>query len=92
MKWITTILIVLLVVLQYQLWLGQGSMMEVWHLRQSIERQLAQNAALKERNEALDAEVRDLKQGVDAIEERARSELGMIKQDETFFQIVDQGD
>ncbi len=90
MKWISAILIVLLLILQYKLWVGQGSFAEVSRLEQAIEKQRANNARLRERNAALDAEVQDLKKGVEAIEERARSELGMIKQDETFFQIVDE--
>lgn len=90
MKWIATILLILLVVLQYKLWVGQGSLAEVSRLNQAIEKQKAQNAEQRERNDALDAEVQDLKKGVEAIEERARSELGMIKKDETFFQIIDE--
>lgn len=90
MKWISTILIVLLLSLQYKLWVGQGSFAEVSRLQQVIETQQATNARLRERNAALDAEVQDLKKGVEAIEERARSELGMIKKDETFFQIIDE--
>lgn len=90
MKWISAILIVLLAALQYKLWVGQGSLAEVSSLKQAIEKQKETNTKLRERNDALDAEVQDLKQGVEAIEERARSELGMIKKDETFFQIVDE--
>lgn len=65
-------------------------MAEVNRLQQAIEDQKAENKKLSERNEALSAEVKDLKQGYEAIEERARSELGMIKKDETFYQIVDE--
>ena len=90
MKWIAAILFILLLALQYRLWVGQGSLAEVSRLSTSIEQKRASNSVLRERNNALDAEVQDLKQGVDAIEERARSELGMIKKDETFFQIVDE--
>ena len=85
MKWINAILIVLLVGLQYRLWVGEGSLAEVSRLHHSIEKQKAENAKIRERNAALDAEV----QGVEAIEERARSELGMVKKDEVFFQIVE---
>jgi cell division protein FtsB len=92
MKWISVILIALLVALQYKLWVGQGSLAEVSHLDKAIDKQKVANAHLQERNAALDAEVKDLKQGVDAIEERARSELGMVKKDETFYQIVDEQD
>ena len=90
MKLIIAILIVIFFALQYKLWVGQGSMAEVARLEQAIDSQKVQNAKLRERNNALDAEVQDLKQGVEAIEERARSELGMIKKDETFYQIVDE--
>lgn len=90
MKWIAAVLFILLLALQYKLWVGQGSLAEVSRLNQAIEKQTAINAKQRERNDALDAEVQDLKKGVEAIEERARSELGMIKQDETFFQIIDE--
>jgi len=88
-KTIIAALFVLFVLLQYKLWFGEGSMMEVWKLDRAIVVQGAENAQLLERNQALAAEVADLKQGVDAIEERARRELGMIKKGETFFQVVD---
>ncbi len=89
MKTIIAALAVLFVLLQYKLWFGEGSMMEVWKLNRAIAVQGAENAQLLERNQALAAEVADLKEGVDAIEERARRELGMIKEGETFFQVVD---
>ncbi len=89
MKTIIAALVVLFVLLQYKLWFGEGSMMEVWKLDRAIVVQGAENAQLLERNQALAAEVADLKEGVDAIEERARRELGMIKKGETFFQVVD---
>ncbi|MBI2780044.1 MAG: cell division protein FtsB [Gammaproteobacteria bacterium] len=89
MKALVAGLIVLLVFLQYKLWLGEGSLNEIWQLHQAIDAQTRENAALKERNAALDAEVKDLKHGLDAIEERARAELGMIKKDETFYRIVE---
>lgn len=88
-KTIIAALVVLFVLLQYKLWFGEGSMMEVWKLDRAIAAQGAENAQLLERNQALTAEVADLKEGVDAIEERARRELGMIKKGETFFQVVD---
>ncbi len=90
MKWIAAVFFILLLALQYNLWVGQGSLAEVSRLNQAIETQAAANAKQREQNDALDAEVKDLKKGVEAIEERARSELGMIKQDETFFQIIDE--
>ena len=77
-----------ILLLQYPLWLGKGSWLRVWELDRQLQSQKAENARLQERNSVLDAEVRDLKQGFEAIEERARYELGMIKQDEVFFQIV----
>ena len=89
-KWLILLLLALLVILQLKFWVGAGSMVEVMRLEQTIADQQAQNDFLRERNAALDAEVQDLKQGVEAIEERARSELGMVKEDETFFQIVDE--
>lgn len=88
MKWVTGLLVVLLLGLQYKLWIGEGSVAEVWQLRQTLEAQRAENEELRYRNAALDAEVTDLKTGLDAIEERARRELGMIRRDETFFQVV----
>jgi len=87
---ILIILVVLLVLLQARLWSGDGGLAEIWTLRQALEQQKKENMTLRERNEALEAEVRDLKQGSAAIEERARSELGMIKEDETFFQAVEE--
>ena len=88
MKWIVTPLIALVLVLQYKVWVGPGSMAEVNRLSSAIQAQQDQNEKLKERNAALKAEVSDLKQGLEAIEERARSELGMIQRGETFFQII----
>ena len=83
-------LIVLFILLQFDLWVGEGSLATVWQLEQAVDQQLAENKTLQERNSALAGEVKDLKKGMQAIEERARSELGMIKQGETFFQIVDE--
>lgn len=83
------ILLLLFTVLQYDLWVGDGSMATVWRLRQNLEQQTKDNQQLKQRNAALEAEVADLKQGKDAVEERARSDLGMIKKGETYIQVVD---
>lgn len=91
MRVLTLILAALIAVLQYPLWLGKGSWLRVWDLSHQIEKQQDSNAKLKARNDSLDAEVRDLKQGYAAIEERARSELGMVKQDEVFYQVMDGG-
>ena len=90
MKVLTLILIALIALLQYPLWLGKGSWLKVWEIDQHVTRQHEINQKLQTRNAALDAEVRDLKQGHEAIEERARSELGMIKQNEIFFHIVNE--
>lgn len=90
MKFFTLILIALMTAIQYPLWLGKGSWFRVWETDQQLKEQRATNQKLQARNTALDAEVRDLKQGSEAIEERARSELGMIKQDEIFFQILEE--
>ena len=79
----------LIVLLQYPLWLGKGGWMRVWDLDRQVGAQQKVNDGLKRRNQNLDAEVRDLKNGVGAIEERARFELGMIKDDEVFFQILE---
>ena len=80
----------LFLILQYDLWVGDGSLATVWRLQQSIDHQSKENKVLTDRNKALEAEVIDLKQGKDAIEERARSDLGMIKKGETYIQIVDE--
>ncbi len=89
MKSLTLIFVVLIALLQYPLWLGKGSWLKVWELSHQIDEQKGFNDKLKLRNQQLDEEVRDLKQGVTAIEERARVELGMVKQDEVFYQTVD---
>ena len=89
MKLLTIALLALIALLQHPLWLGKGSWLRVWEVDQQVRVQRETNQKLSLRNTALDAEVRDLKQGSDAIEERARSELGMIKRDEIFFQILD---
>jgi len=89
-KILVAVLVVLLLLLQFKLWFGDGNLQEVWHLQDAIENQKFDNARLKHRNDALEAEVDDLKKGLDAIEERARKELGMVKKGETFYQIVEQ--
>ncbi len=89
MRLLTLLLAALIAAIQYPLWLGKGSWMRVWEVDQQIRAQREINQKLQARNAALDAEVRDLKQGLEAIEERARNELGMIKQDEIFFQLLD---
>jgi cell division protein FtsB len=79
----------LIVLVQFPLWLGKGGWLRVWEVDQQLDAQRVRSGQLQVRNQALDAEVRDLKQGLDALEERARYELGMIKSDEVFFQIVE---
>jgi cell division protein FtsB len=88
-KALTLIFITLIALLQYPLWLGKGSWLSVWKLSRQISLTQESNLALTSRNQALDAEVLDLKSGRAAIEERARSELGMVKQDEVFYQVLD---
>jgi cell division protein FtsB len=88
MKILAVTLAAFVLLLQYPLWLGKGGWLRVWSLDRQVQEQKEANARLRQRNGALDAEVRDLKQGFDAIEERARYELGLIKQDEIFFQVV----
>jgi cell division protein FtsB len=88
-KALTLVLAALIVLIQYPLWLGKGSWLRVWEVDQQIRAQRETNRELKARNDGLEAEVRDLKVGVEAIEERARSELGMIRHDEIFFQVLE---
>lgn len=78
----------LIVLIQYPLWLGKGGVLRVWEVTRQIEAQRHANALLLSRNMAVEHEVADLKDGVDAVEERARNELGMIKSDEVFVQVV----
>jgi len=89
MKILAAVLAVLIVLIQFPLWLGKGGWLRVWDLDRQVQAQKDQNLKVQKRNVALDAEVSDLKQGLDAVEERARYELGMVKQDEVFFQIVE---
>ena len=88
MRTLAVALAAFVILLQYPLWLGKGGWFRVWSLERQVQEQKDANARLRQRNSALAAEVRDLKQGVEAIEERARYELGMIRQDEIFFQVV----
>ena len=83
------LLLALLAWLQYRLWFGNGGEREVADLQAQVQRQARDNTGLRERNAALAAEVQDLKSGEAAVEERARSELGMIKPGETFYRVVD---
>ena len=88
MKSLTAIFVVLIGLMQYPLWFGKGSWFRVWNLNHQIEAQIKTNMDNQIRNNVINAEVADLKQGFSAIEERARNELGMIKQDEVFFQLT----
>ena len=85
------LLALLLAFLQFKLWLGSGGEREVAALHAQVARQEAENLTLKQRNEALKAEVEDLKSGEAAVEERARSELGMVKPGETFYRVIEDG-
>jgi len=86
MRILTAVLVALIVLIQYPLWFGKGGWLHVWQVGGQLDAQQAKDQQLETRNAALGAEVRDLKQGYDAIEERARYELGMVKDNETFFQ------
>jgi cell division protein FtsB len=88
MKWLAASLVVAVLVLQYRVWLSDDGVRELARLRQAVSAQSTDNEQLAERNRQLAAEVRDLKSGMDALEERARSDLGMIARNETFYQVV----
>jgi cell division protein FtsB len=89
MRALALILGCLVVLIQYPLWLGKGGWLRVWDVERQLAAQRAKNDALHARNDALAAEIRDLKQGYEAIEERARFELGLVRKDEVFVQIVE---
>jgi cell division protein FtsB len=91
MRWLAAALALVLALLQYRLWISQAGVRELGPLRAAVATQTAQNARLTERNRELAAEVHDLKNGMTALEERARSELGMIGANETFYQVVPRG-
>jgi cell division protein FtsB len=91
LRWIGLILVIVLIALQLKLWVGGGGMAEVDSLRASVQKQTDENATLLKRNQALAADVEDLKHGEQATEARARQELGLIKPNETFYQIVEPG-
>ena len=90
MRWLSAALLALVILLQYPLWIGKGGWLRVWAVNQQLDEQKEANKKLEIRNAGMNAEVIDLKQGYDAIEERARFDLGMIRQDEVFVQIPDQ--
>ncbi len=89
MKALVAILLILFVYLQYKLWILDGNIKEMWTLEDRIEMLVEENGALQTRNNALQAEVENLKTGKDVVEEKARRDLGLVGKDETFFQIVE---
>jgi cell division protein FtsB len=89
MRWLITGLLLCLVFLQFRLWVGDGSLAEVVQLQREIDQQTAENVILKQRNQQLAEEVQELKTGLLTIEARARQEMGMIKDGETFYMVVD---
>ena len=89
LRFVNVLLVVILCLLQFRLWAGESSAAELWRLSQAIEQQQQENVRLKERNRLLDAAVRDLRVGLEVIEDRARRELGLVHRHETFFQIID---
>jgi cell division protein FtsB len=91
MKILLALLIVLLVSLQYKLWLGDGGFRDVKVLHQRVAAQAAENEGLEQRNSELRAEVEDLREGLEAVEDRARMELGLIREGEEFYQVIDEG-
>lgn len=89
MRGLIIVLGFLLIALQYPLWFGESSLPEAWKLQSRIDQQKEENAQLVDRNKVLESEVYDLKHGLAVVEEKARNELGMIKPDETYYQIVE---
>jgi cell division protein FtsB len=87
-KWLAIALGVVIAILQYRLWLSDSGVREMARMQDAVSQQRGQNGVLAERNRQLAAEVRDLKTGMAALEERARSELGMIANNETYYQVV----
>ena len=92
MRWLMIGLSLLLLFFQFQLWLGEGGLAKKLTLEREVAEQEAQNEMLRQRNQTLVSEVVDLKEGVESIEERARTDLGMIKEGETFFMVVEPED
>ena len=92
MRILAAILVSLIVLIQIPLWLGKGGWLRAWQLEDMVSTEQGKNAKLEQRNAGLAAEVKDLKTGTDAVEERARYELGMVKKDEVFYQVVEEKD
>ncbi len=88
-SWLFVVLLLLLGGLQYRLWVGEGSLAQVSSLNKQIADQQGENERLLERNRILEAEVLELKQGMETVEERARQELGMVKEGETLYQLIE---
>ena len=89
MRWLLAVLFVFFLFLQYRLWVGEGSLAQKQVLQHKVETQQEENEVLRERNRVLANEVGNLKEGLDSVEERARTDLGMIKEGETFYMVVD---
>jgi len=89
LRWLILVLLLLLVALQYRLWFGEGGMRQVWQLERDVAAQQEENRQLAERNALLATEVEDLKEGQEAVEERARVELGMTKPGEVYYQVIE---
>jgi cell division protein FtsB len=89
MRWLLVIFTLLFLLLQYRLWVGEGSMAQRQVLQHKVDTQQQENDALRERNSILAGEVSDLKNGLESVEERARTDLGMVKEGETFYMVVD---
>ena len=89
MRWLTLILLVLLAGLQFRLWVGEGSLAHRAELNRQLQQQEEENQALRDRNQRIATDVESLKTNLDSIEEKARADLGMIKQGETFFLVID---
>ena len=89
MRALIVILLILIVVVQYRIWVGEDSLVDVWQLEQAVAAQREENRLLRMRNQQLAAEVRDLKNGLAAVEARAREELGMVRKDETLYRFTD---
>jgi cell division protein FtsB len=88
MRWVTLVLAALIVVVQADLWLGKGSLPYVWSLQRDLDKQLLANKAAAERNARIAAEVSDLKEGLEMVEDKARNELGMLRPDEILVQVT----
>jgi cell division protein FtsB len=89
MKWIIAVLIIIILGLQYRLWFGEGSVEQIVQLQREIDKQKIENAGLEERNRVLMAQIKELKEGTESIEAKARTDMGMIKEGETFYFITD---